>query len=174
MARMLESQLEEWLVQRWEVEHLAVPLESLWEEVLLGFVWDASLASLLALPLSVPSAPPSSVSHTLPITSLPKTYSVHESTSPTHPHLPITPIASLLIASTSYVNENASMLNTNPLSSNDAMSTNHLLSSPSLSTLTEPKYTRLFDNPVNARSDGRSNHHSLHPLPLRIISVLLK
>ena len=158
----------------WEVEHLAVPLEPLWEEVLLGFVWDASLASLLALPLSVPSALPSSVSHTLSITSLPHTHSVLESTSLTHPHLPITPIPSLLIASNSYVNENASMLNTNPLSSNDAMSTNHLLSSPLLSTLTEPKYTRLFDTPVNERSDGRSNHHSLHPLSLRIISVLLK
>ena len=153
----MESQLEEWLVQRWVVEQLAVPL-----------------AFPLAFPLSVSSAPPSSVSHTLPITPLPHTYSVLESTSPTHPHLPITPIPSLLIASTSYVNENASLLNTNPLSSNDAMSTNHLLSSPSLSTLTEPKYTRLFDTPVNARNDGRSNHHSLHPLPLRIINVLLK
>ena len=29
MAQLLESQLEEWLVQRWEVEQLAVPLESL-------------------------------------------------------------------------------------------------------------------------------------------------
>ena len=171
----------------WEVEHLAVPLESLWEGVLLGFVWGALLVGALSafpsalplafplvLPSSVPSVPPSSVSHTLPITPLPKTHSVLESTSLTHPHLPITPIPSLLIASTSYVNENASMLNTNPLSSNDAMSTNHLLSSPSLSTLTEPKYTRLFDTPVNARSDGRSNYHSLHPLSLRIISVLLK
>ena len=163
----------------WEVEHLAVSLESLWEEVLLGFALDTSLVELLlaqssAFPLSVPSAPPSSVSHTLPITPLPHTHSVLESTSLTHPHLPITPIPSLLIASTSNVNENASMLNTNPLSSNDAMSTNHLLSSPSLSTLTEPKYTRLFDTPVNERSDGRSNHHSLHPLSLRIISVLLK
>ena len=158
MVWLLVSQLEEWLVQRWLVEQLAVPL-----------------AFPLAFPLSVSSsAPPSSVSHTLPITPLPHTYSVLESTSPMHPHLPITPIPSLLIASTSYVNENASMLNTNPLSSNDAMSTNHLLSSPSLSTLTEPKYTRLFDTPVNARSDGRSNHHSLHPLSLRIISVLLK
>lgn len=150
MARLLESQLEEWLAQMWVVEQLAFPLS--------------------VFPLAFPS----SVSHTLPITSLPNTYSVLESTSPTHPHLPITPIPSLLIASTSYVNENASMLNTNPLSSNDAMSTNHLLSSPSLSTLTEPKYTRLFDTPVNERSDGRSNHHSLHPLSLRIISVLLK
>ena len=149
MVWLLVSQLEEWLVQRWVVEQLAFPL-------------------------SVPSAPPSSVSHTLSITSLPHTHSVLESTSLTHPHLPITLIPSLLIASTSYVNENASMLNTNPLSSNDAMSTNHLLSSPSLSTLTEPKYTRLFDTPVNERSDGRSNHHSLHPLSLRIISVLLK
>ena len=163
----------------WEVEHLAVSLESLWEEVLLGFALDTSLVELLlaqssAFPLSVPSALPSSASHTLSITPLPHTHSVLESTSPTHSHLPITPIPSLLIASTSYVNENASLLNTNPLSSNDAMSTNHLLSSPSLSTLTEPKYTRLFDTPVNERSDGRSNHHSLHPLPLRIISVLLK
>ena len=155
----------------WEVEHLAVSLESLWEEVLLGFALDTSLVELL---LAHSSAPPSSASHTLPITPLPHTHSVLESTSLTHPHLPITPIPSLLIASTSNVNENASMLNTNPLSSNDAMSTNHLLSSPSLSTLTEPKYTRLFDTPVNERSDGRSNHHSLHPLSLRIISVLLK
>ena len=158
MVWLLVSQLEEWLAQRWVVEQLAIPL-----------------AFPLAFPLSVPSsAPPSSVSHTLFITPLHHTHSVHESTSPTHPHLPITPIPSLLIASTSYVNENASLLNTNPLSSNDAMSTNHLLSSPSLSTLTEPKYTRLFDTPVNERSDGRSNHHSLHPLSLRIINVLLK
>ena len=128
------SQLEEWLVQRWVVEQLAPPL---------------------AFPLAFPS----SVSHTLLITSLPHTHSVLESTSPTHPHLPITPIPSLPFASTSYVNENDSLLNTNPLSSNDAMSTNHLLSSPSLSTLTEPKYTRLFDTPVNARNDGRSTHH---------------
>ena len=154
MARLLESQLDEWLAQRWVVELLAF---------------------LLALPLSVPSsAPPSSVSPTLPLTSLSHTHSVLESTSLTHPHLPITPIPYLPFASTSNVNENASLLNTNPLSSNDTMSTNHLLSSPSLSTLTEPKYTRLFDTPVNARNDGRSNHHSLHPLPLRIISVLLK
>ena len=153
MVWLLVSQLEEWLAQMWVVEQLAPPL---------------------AFPLAFPSALPSSVSHTLPITSLPHTHSVLESTSPMHPHLPITPIPSLLIASTSYVNENASMLNTNPLSSNDAMSTYHLLSSPSLSTLTEPKYTRLFDTPVNERSDGRSNHHSLHPLPLRIINVLLK
>ena len=157
MARLLESQLEEWLVQMWVVEQLAPPS-----------------AFPLAFPLSVSSALPSSVSHTLPITPLPHTHSVLESTYPTHPHLPITPIPSLPFASTSYVNENASMLNTNPLSSNDAMSTNHLLSSPSLSTLTEPKYTRLFDTPVNERSDGRSNHHSLHPLSLRIINVLLK
>ena len=38
---MSESQLEEWLVQRWVVEQLAFPLEPLWEEALLGFAWDA-------------------------------------------------------------------------------------------------------------------------------------
>ena len=35
------SQLEEWLAQMWEVEQLAVSLEPLWEEALLGFAWDA-------------------------------------------------------------------------------------------------------------------------------------
>ena len=46
MVWLLESQLEEWLVQRWVVEQLAVSLESLWEEVLLGFAWDAPLEVL--------------------------------------------------------------------------------------------------------------------------------
>ena len=41
------SQLEEWLVQRWAVEQLAVLLEPLWEEALLGFAWAASLEVLL-------------------------------------------------------------------------------------------------------------------------------
>ena len=46
MVLLLESQLEEWLVQMWVVEHLVVPLEPLWEEALLGFAWDAPLEVL--------------------------------------------------------------------------------------------------------------------------------
>ena len=36
----------EWLAQVWEVEQLAVPLESLWKGALLGFAWDAPLEVL--------------------------------------------------------------------------------------------------------------------------------
>ena len=43
---MLESQLEEWLAQMWEVEQLAVSLEPLWEEALLGVALDTSLEVL--------------------------------------------------------------------------------------------------------------------------------
>ena len=49
---MLESQLVEWLAQMWGVEQLAFPLESLWEGLLLEFVWGASLEVLLEYSLA--------------------------------------------------------------------------------------------------------------------------
>ena len=131
-----------------------------WEEASLVIEWDALSEALLVEPLVQSSevllaqswwesslvplsweslSPPLSVSHTLPITPTNQTHSDHESTSQSLKHLPVTPSPPLLIALTSYVNENALLLNTNPLSSNEEMSTYHIHSSPSLSTSTEPK-----------------------------------
>ena len=51
-VRLLVLQLVEWLAQMWGVEQLAFPLESLWEGLLLEFVWSASLEVLLEYSLA--------------------------------------------------------------------------------------------------------------------------
>ena len=51
-VRLLVLQLVEWLAQMWGVEQLAFPLESLWEGLLLEFVWGASLEVLLEYSLA--------------------------------------------------------------------------------------------------------------------------